>query len=72
MEPIGVKLTEAQVNRLDELAEEHDTSRSAVLRSVVDNGLRATKYHPDEFPILPDQYEQADAVELAKEGRLPR
>lgn len=58
--------------KLDQIAEEHDTSRSAVLRSVIDNGLRAHKYHPDEFAINPERYEQADAVELVQRGELPR
>lgn len=57
---------------MDGIAEEHNTSRAAVLRSVIDNGLRAPKYYSDEFPILPEEYERHDAVELAKQGQLHR
>lgn len=72
MGPIGVKLTEEQLTRIDRLAQEHNTSRSAILRSVVDNGLRAPKYYPDEFDIDPDRHEQLDAVELTKQGQIDR
>ena len=70
MDVVTVQLPEDWIDHIDKVAEEHGTSRAAVLRSVIDNGLRVPKYHPDEFPILPEQYEQADAVELAKQGRL--
>ena len=72
MEVATVKLPDDWISHIDELAEHHGTTRAAVLRSVIDNGLRAPKYYPDEFPIKPEQYEQHDAVELAKAGRLPR
>jgi len=61
-----VKLPEDWIDTLDKIAEEHDTSRAAVLRSAIDDGLRAHKYYPDDFAINPEQYEQADAVQLAK------
>jgi hypothetical protein len=72
MNPVGVKLTPEQLEKVDSIADEYDTSRSAVLRCVVDNGLRAGKYHPDEFPIDPKPWEQSNAPQLAKEGRLDR
>lgn len=72
MDAVGLRLTEEQLQHIDNLADRHDASRSAVMRSIVDNGLRAPKYHPDEFDINPEQYELADALELTKEGQLPR
>jgi len=72
MDVVTVKLPDSHVDHLDKLADEHDTTRAAILRSVIDNGLRAPKYYPDEFPILPENHEMADAVELAKRGKLPR
>lgn len=72
MEVVTVQLPDDWVEHIDSVADEHDTTRAAVLRSIVDNGLRAPKYHPDEFPITPERHERADAVKLAKQGRLPR
>lgn len=72
MELVAVKVPDDVDSHIDKLADKHDTTRSAVLRSVLDNGLRAPKYYPDEFPIQPENHERADAVELAKSGRLPR
>jgi len=70
MEVVTVQLPDDWIDHIDMKAEEHNTSRAAVLRSVIDNGLRAPKYYPDEFPINPEQYERHDAVELAKKGAL--
>ena len=72
MEVVTVQLPDDWISHIDRLAKEHDTSRAAVVRSVIDNGLRVPKYHPDEFPIRPEQYERYDAVSLAKKGELPR
>jgi hypothetical protein len=72
MEVATVQLPEDWLAHIDNLAEEHNTSRAAVLRSVIDNGLEASLDNPDEFPIAPEQYEQNDAVELRKRGKLPR
>jgi hypothetical protein len=72
MKPIGVQLPDEWIDKMDELADEHDIERSAVMRSVIDNGLRAHKYYPEEFEIVPEAFEQSDAVKLAKEGKLNR
>ncbi len=72
MQVATVKLPERTLDRIDRIAEEYDSTRAAVLRSVIDNGLRAPKYYSAEFPIEPDRYEQDDAVKLAKKGELPR
>lgn len=72
MKTVTVKLPDDWVDSLDDLAEDHETSRAAVLRSAIDDGLRAHKYYPDDFAINPEQYERSDAVELAKDGSLPR
>jgi predicted transcriptional regulator len=72
MKTVTVKVPDDWVNSLDSLAEDHDTSRAAVLRSAIDDGLRAHKYYPDEFALNPEEYEEPDAVELAKDGVLPR
>ena len=72
MKTLTVKVPDDWADTVDRLADEHDTSRAAVLRSVMKNGLRARKYHPDHFGIIPEKYEHADAVEMAKNGTLPR
>ena len=72
MEVVTVQLPDDWIEHMDGIAEEHNTSRAAVLRSVIDNGLRAPKYYSDEFTILPEEYERHDAVELAKQGQLHR
>jgi len=72
MKTVTVKIPEKQADRIDSLADEHDTSRAAVLRSVIDDGLRANKYYPEEFAILPERHELRTAPELAKDGDLPR
>ena len=71
MEVATVKLPDDWIEHLDRVAEEHGTSRAAVLRSVIDNGLRVPKYY-EEFEINPDQYVLENAVELRKRGELPR
>lgn len=70
MKVVTVKIPEDQADRIDSLAAEYDTSRAAVLRSVIDSGLRAYKYYPDEFSISPDRYQMRDAADLAKDGDL--
>lgn len=70
MKVVTVKVPDDWVDNIDSIAEEHETSRAAVLRSAIDDGLRAHKYYPDEFAINPERYEQADAVELTKRGDL--
>ena len=72
MKTVTVKVPDDWVDNLDSIAEEHETSRAAVLRSAIDDGLRAYKYYPDDFAINPGRYEEPDAVELAKDGVLPR
>jgi hypothetical protein len=72
MEVATVQLPEDWLDHIDSVADEHNTSRAAVLRSVIDNGLRAPKYYSDEFPILPEEYERPNAVELRQKGELPR
>lgn len=67
MKTVTVKVPDEWANGIERLAEEHGTSRAAVLRSAIDNGLRVRKYHPDEFGLRPEHYQRADAVELAKD-----
>jgi predicted transcriptional regulator len=69
---ITVQVPEEWAEHVDDLAQEHNTTRAAVLRCTIDNGLRAPKYHPDEFSMDPEQYERKDAVELAREGKINR
>jgi predicted transcriptional regulator len=61
----AVRLPENVGENVEELAERHDTTQSAVLRALVDNGLRARKW--DEFGIVPTNHERRDAVEQASE-----
>jgi predicted transcriptional regulator len=61
----AVRLPESVAEAVDRIAEEHDTTHSAVLRALVDNGLRARKW--DEFSIHPAHHEQRDAVEQARD-----
>jgi predicted DNA-binding protein len=61
----AVRLPENVGEKVEELAERHGTTNSAVLRALVDNGLRARKW--DEFSIVPTNHELRDAVERASE-----
>jgi hypothetical protein len=70
MKTLTVRIPDDQADRIDDIAEEHDTSRAAVLRSAIDDGLRAHKYYPDEFGINPERYERRSAPELAEDGDL--
>jgi predicted transcriptional regulator len=70
MKTVTVKVPDEWADNIDSIAEDHGTSRAAVLRSAIDDGLRAYKYHPDEFALNPEEYEQADAVELAKDDDI--
>lgn len=72
MENLSVQVPEDWADTIDKLADKHDTSRAAVLRSAIDDGLRAHKYYPDEFAINPERYEYRNAPELAKSGDLRR
>lgn len=66
METVSVQVPEEWVETVDERAEEYDTTRAAILRTVIDNGLRAHKYDEANFPVYLEQMERADAVELAR------
>jgi predicted transcriptional regulator len=70
MKTVTVKVPDEWADSIDSIAENHKTSRAAVLRSAIDDGLRAYKYYPDDFALNPEEYEEADAVELAKKGDL--
>lgn len=71
MKTVTVKIPEDWAENIDRLADEHGTSRASVLRSAIDDGLRAHKYYPEEFAINPDRYEMKSAAEMAKDGDLP-
>lgn len=47
---ISVRVDDDLADYLDQLAEQHDTTRSEVARQLLDNGSRAHKYYP-EFEI---------------------
>lgn len=70
MKTVTVKVPDEWANSIDNIAENHETSRAAILRSAIDDGLRAHKYYPDDFALNPEEYEKADAVELTKSGDL--
>ena len=72
MRVVTAKIPDDDADYIDKLADEHDTSRAAVLRSIITNGLRARKYYPEEFPVDPENHEMRTAPELAKDGDLPR
>jgi len=72
MRVFTVKLPDDQADHIDNLADEYDTSRAAILRSAIDDGLRAHKYYPEDFEINPERHEMRTAPELAKDGDLPR
>lgn len=63
--PHAARLPENMSSKIKELAEAHNTTESAVIRAVIDTGLRARKW--DEFQITPKQHEQKDAVEQAQQ-----
>jgi metal-responsive CopG/Arc/MetJ family transcriptional regulator len=65
----GVQLPEDWIDTLDRIAEEHETSRSAVIRAAIDMGLRARKYD-EAFELVPEQHERETVADLAKDGRL--
>jgi len=57
------------IEALDDIAEEHDTTRSAVIRAAIDLGLRAPKYD-DVFQLEPESHERYTVADLARQGRL--
>jgi metal-responsive CopG/Arc/MetJ family transcriptional regulator len=65
----GVQLPKGWIDTLDELAEENETSRSAVIRAAIDMGLRARKYD-DAFELVPENHERDTVADLAKQGEL--
>jgi len=65
----GIQLPEGWIDTLDKLAEEHDTSRSAVIRAAIDMGLRARKYD-EAFELAPENHERDTVADLAKQGEL--
>lgn len=70
MKTVTVKVPDEWADSIDRIAEGHETSRAAVLRSAIDDGLRAHKYYPDDFALNPEDYEKADAVELVRNGDI--
>ena len=48
----AVRLKEEIGDEIDRLAQKHNTTKSDVLRELVENGLRAHKYY-EEFEIQP-------------------
>jgi predicted transcriptional regulator len=48
----AVRLPDSLSDKVEELANEHDTTESEVMRHLLDNGLRAHKYY-DGFEIDP-------------------
>jgi len=53
LDTLSAKLPKDQADHIRELADRHDVPVSAVLREVIDTGLRAPKYY-DEFEIRPE------------------
>lgn len=56
LEPVTVKLPPDQADTIQKIADYHDVSKSAVMRNVVFNGIRAHKYI-EEFDMEPQNYE---------------
>jgi predicted transcriptional regulator len=54
MEVLTTKLPEDQKDRIDELAEKYDASRSAVARDLLLLGQQAWERYPSQFPLDPD------------------
>jgi predicted transcriptional regulator len=52
-EPHAVRLPDDMANHIEKIADDHDTTESEVIRHLLDNGLRATKYYPEEFDKTP-------------------
>lgn len=71
MPNVTVNLPDSMLDRVKEIEEEHNTTRAAAVRSVINSGLRASKYH-DEFTLDPENWEMDNCVDLAKKGELPR
>lgn len=72
MKTVTAKIPDDMAKHIDSLADEYDTSRAAIIRSVLDNGLRAPKYYPEDFPMDPEHHEMRSAAEMAEDGDLPR
>lgn len=70
LQTTGVQLPEEWIEKLDEIADEHDVRRSAVIRAAIDMGLRARKYD-NTFELHPEQYEMMTVADMAREDRSP-
>ena len=44
---ISVRVDPSLLDYIDQLADQHDTTRSEVARHLLDNGSRAHKYYPE-------------------------
>jgi predicted DNA-binding protein len=60
LKTLSAKLPKDQANHIQELADHHNVPVSAVLREVIDTGLRAPKYY-DEFEIQPESQVYRDS-----------
>lgn len=66
MQTVTVRVPDEWVESIDERADEYDTNRATILRTALDNGLRAPKYDRASFPAYNPRLERADAVEMAQ------
>ena len=67
---IGAPLQPAMISALDDIADEYDTDRSAVIRALLDASLRA--YKQDEDWIDPLSWEAQNAAQQTQDGYHPR
>jgi hypothetical protein len=68
---VTVQLPDEWADEVEDIADLNDSTQAATMRAIVEIGLTAREEYPHEFPILPTEYERANAPQLAKEGRLP-
>jgi len=70
---VGVYLADDTIDRLDHLAETHDTDRAALIRACVDIGLNARE-HTDgnKFHRKVKHHETEDAIDMTEQGHHPR
>jgi Arc/MetJ-type ribon-helix-helix transcriptional regulator len=54
MEPLTAKVPESQKDRIEELAEKYEVSRSEIMRELLLLGQHAWERYPSQFPLDPE------------------
>lgn len=70
MKSHGLYMPEEWIEHTDQLAEEHNTTRAAVLRALIDTGWRAVQN--GDYELDPEEFHRPNAPELSQQGKNPR